>query len=44
MRLFEEVELFQSAVEIGAGLGPGVGGVMLFEVGVRVTEVSSAMG
>lgn len=42
MRFLEEVELFQGAIEVGAGFGPGVGRVVLFEVGIGVAEVSKA--
>lgn len=34
--LFQEVELLDAAVGVGAGLGPTVVGVVLFEVGVGV--------
>ena len=36
----EDVELFEAAIEVDAGLGPAVGGVVLFEVGVGVGEVA----
>ena len=38
--LFEEVELLHAAVDVGADIVPGVGGVVLFEVGVGVGEVA----
>ena len=44
MRFLEEVELFEGAVEIGALFGPGVAGVVLFEIGVGVAKVSIARG
>ena len=43
MRFLEEVKLFQGAVEVGAGFGPGITGVVLFDVGVGVAEIPVAM-
>lgn len=36
MLLFEEIELFNAAVDVGADVVPAVSGVVLFEVGVGV--------
>ena len=41
---FEDVELLKAAVEVGAIFGPAVCGVVLFEVGVGVGEVTMGVG
>ncbi len=40
----EEVELLGAAVEVKAGGGPGVGRVVLFDVGVGITQVAGDSG
>lgn len=42
--LLVEVKLLNTAISVGANIIPGVGGVMLFEIGPAIREVNFTIG